>query len=137
MFRNQCNLPCPTNCNSSVCNTQNGTCHTCEPGWIEQFCTICKNLQNNQICVLYWFTVKSIWYLTNVIGVYDIVQIYPANCIYQTFNSTLRLNSKLLATKYTLLKAFVNNLTSFLQLQLFYLSLGHTYTFWMEPLSNK
>nr|XP_034321721.1 multiple epidermal growth factor-like domains protein 10 [Crassostrea gigas] len=40
VYGNECNKQCPTNCNGSVCNIQNGTCHTCEAGWTGQFCTI-------------------------------------------------------------------------------------------------
>lgn len=26
----QCNIPCPTHCNYSICNIEDGTCNTCE-----------------------------------------------------------------------------------------------------------
>lgn len=40
VYGNQCNMQCSVNCKDKVCNIQNGTCHTCEPGWTGQFCTI-------------------------------------------------------------------------------------------------
>lgn len=40
VYGKQCNSPCSMNCKDKMCHIVNGTCQTCEPGWIGQLCTI-------------------------------------------------------------------------------------------------
>lgn len=32
-YGNNCNTPCPPNCEDSTCHIQSGACFTCKPGW--------------------------------------------------------------------------------------------------------
>lgn len=40
VYGTHCNMSCPGNCKNQKCQIENGTCFTCEPGWIGIFCTI-------------------------------------------------------------------------------------------------
>lgn len=46
-----CDKQCPKNCESNICNTQEGFCSACKPGWTGQYCNTSRITYHNSIFV--------------------------------------------------------------------------------------
>lgn len=54
VYGSNCNIPCPTNCKDNMCHIQNGTCFSCQPGWMGTTCSTSKTVLslNIYICLI-------------------------------------------------------------------------------------